>query len=272
MATASPELLDRFRKFDDGVARDAPDLVSLVKEVDPALEALDLVGHQAYVALVLDTSQTMMPLYESGEIDHLTKRLAALASRLTPTGKIELFAFHQLLGGFVGSFSLTELPDFGPGFRFTRMKRRCLPNMAGTADVVRHYYGRQRRSENEPVPVLTLALTNAAIIDVPRSRLYFKKFEDLAFFEQLIGVGQTDHAKLEQLNRPERGRRIDNAGYVGFRRMFSTYSDQELMGGALNEYPRYVRRAQQLGIVAPSVSTNFGSAARPPRPSNGLHW
>ena len=77
------------------IEREAPRLVSLVKQAAVSLEKAGLADHRAKVCLCLDISGSMRALYKSGAVQAFADRILALACRFDDDGEIDVFLFGE---------------------------------------------------------------------------------------------------------------------------------------------------------------------------------
>jgi hypothetical protein len=77
------------------LTRKASHIMRLAEIAQQILDEVDLPNHHAKVALCLDISATMAPLYEAGNIQRLIERILALGCRLDDNGTVDIFLFGK---------------------------------------------------------------------------------------------------------------------------------------------------------------------------------
>ena len=235
----------------------SPELLQLVGTAGVSLRKRGLDEHTARVALVLDISGSMAPLYRSGAVQRLAERVLALALRFDDDGVVDVFLFgkevHQPAG-----LQLAGHEGYVAGvLRDHRLEHDTRYGAAMTA-VRKHYFGAsQARTEPfpQPVPVYVLFLTDGAPSDkaVATRQVRASSFEPV--FWQFIGIGAPrEFSYLQRLDDLD-GRYTDNADFfsVTERDLLgrTAISDTELYDRLVNEYPGWLRRARDGHLLLP---------------------
>lgn len=146
-------------------AREAPQLVDLVKKASVSLQKRGLDDHTARVAVCLDISGSMHGLYRSGKVQALLERVLALALRFDDDGAVDVFTFgvdgHEagtLDLSTVGGYTQKAAARLEGGTRYAKAMRL----------VRRHYFGSdEARSTplSARVPVYCMFVTDGETSD-----------------------------------------------------------------------------------------------------------
>ncbi len=91
----------------DTLGAQAPELVSLAKKAQFNLSKHGLEGQAAKVALCLDHSGSMRPVYASGQMQALAERVLALSTQLDDDGSIDVF-FFDTDAVYAGEIGVTD--------------------------------------------------------------------------------------------------------------------------------------------------------------------
>ncbi|SFM73894.1 VWA domain-containing protein [Rugamonas rubra] len=247
------------------VAREAPQLVSLLKHAGVSLRKVGLQQHRARVALVLDISGSMSGLYRQGLVQRFAERILALGCQFDDDGAIDVFLFgaqvHQPVPMGLGNASnyvqgvLAAHPLEGD----TRYGRA----MAG---VRRHYFpdadgGERSRPVKAALPVYVMFVTDGGTSDQALSEKQLRWASREPIFWQFMGIGKgrksrskrlaafadSDFPFLEKLDELD-GRLIDNANYFSVASP-DEHADDELYDLLMTEYPGWLKLARQNGLL-----------------------
>lgn len=250
--------------------------------VDPLLARHALSGHRAKVALIMDWSGSMRQLYETGDIQELVNRFAALAHRFDDDGQIDLFAYHSA-GNYIGQFSALDCAE-GCVSMEDRI-RAVMGGFGGTnyAEGIKAFrkqaFGNSNtRSapKNEELPWYVGFITDGQ--DQGSIRECVAQFQSLSFepaFVQCIALGadydSREGAKnggffssvfgsrnsagvpnefefLARLDSNVPNRYLDNANF--FATSYPAHlADKEFFDRMMGEYPAWLRNAKNKGLV-----------------------
>lgn len=247
------------------VAREAPQLVSLVKQAGVSLEKAGLSSHRAKVCLCLDISGSMGALYRKGLVQAFAERILALACQFDDDGEIDVFLFgkqvHQphAMGlsnwnGYVGQV-IQQHPlegDTRYGSAMEAIRRFYFPDAAG---------GARSSPHKAALPVYVMFVTDGSTSDkaATEKQLRWSSLEPV--FWQFMGIGQgrksknkllaafqnSDFPFLESLDELP-GRLIDNASYFSVSAP-DEYSDTALYDLLMTEYPGWLKLAAGHGLL-----------------------
>jgi uncharacterized protein YegL len=236
----------------DKLEKQAPGLVSLAKKAQFNLSKRDLTGHVAKVAICLDYSGSMRPLYKSGQVQALAERVLALATQLDDDGAVDVFCFDS---GAAYLGELTPADYIGGVDRLTAGRRMGTTNYAAAMQLVRKHYATGRRSllrkerAAAEMPAYVIFVTDGA----PDSRTAATKqlvesSRTDAIFWQFMGVGNGPFDYLRRLDESVPGRLIDNANFFEASDIASV-PDQRLFDQMLAEYPGWLPQARAHGLL-----------------------
>jgi len=247
------------------VAREAPQLVSLVKQAGVSLEKVGLSSHRARVCLCLDISGSMSALYRKGLVQAFAERILALACQFDDDGEIDVFLFgkrvHQPLAmglsncdGYIGQV-LQQHPlegDTRYGSAMEAIRRFYFPDAAG---------GARSSPHKAALPVYVMFVTDGSTSDkaTTEKQLRWSSLEPI--FWQFMGIGQgrksknklltafqnSDFPLLESLDELP-GRLIDNASYFSVSAP-DEHADAALYDLLMAEYPGWLKLAAGHGLL-----------------------
>ena len=230
-----------------------PELVSLVKKVQVSLEKKNLLTDRAKVALVLDISASMDPLYKAKAIDHLVQRVMALGYRFDDNGAIDVFLF----GANAQYWNEVGVDDYRSMVK-TMLDAVPLEGStyyANAMSMVRNHYADQ--DDWGRIPVYVMFVTDGDTFDKELSERHIRESSREAIFWQfmaigkrrsgLFGRGSTGFDFLERLDTMP-GRMVDNAGFMLVADPRQP-SDESLFEDLMKEYPGWLRAAQAKGIL-----------------------
>lgn len=247
------------------VAREAPQLVNLVKQAGVSLEKAGLSSHRAKVCLCLDISGSMGVLYRKGLVQAFAERILALACQFDDDGEIDVFLFgkkvHQpeAMGlhnwdGYIGRI-IHQNPlegDTRYGSAMEAIRRFYFPDAAG---------GARNQPHKAALPVYVMFVTDGSTSDkaVTGQQLRWSSMEPI--FWQFMGIGKgrkskskllsaffdSDFPFLESLDQLP-GRLIDNASYFSVSAP-DEHSDTALYDLLMTEYPGWLKLAAGHGLL-----------------------
>ncbi|MFC9974838.1 VWA domain-containing protein [Spirillospora sp. NPDC127200] len=233
----------------------APALLDLTKKAAVALEKRGLGEHTARVALCLDISISMRPLYDQGKIQRLAERVLALGARFDDDARIEVFLFAQ------SAYRADSLsPDNHSGYIAAMVERYGLRGgtMYGAAmREIREYYfggGGTRKRKNlytADVPVYVMFVTDGGTFDkhVTTGQVVSSSHEPL--FWQFIAISpDPDDPQFAILRKLDdmKGRFLDNADFFTVADP-TQISDEELFDLMTAEYPNWLGQARAKGLL-----------------------
>lgn len=242
-------ILTKAVRLEKELSRQAPKLVSLAKSAGVALERRGLGEHRAKVCLVLDVSGSMNGLYKRGVVQQIADRLLALACWLDDDRSVDVFLFDNraidagpiTLENFEGQIAaLVTKHKLGGGTAYS-------PVM----NLVRLFYGyggeRQGPAPAAELPVYVMFVTDGGCTDRPATEPTVRTAAFEPIFWQFVGVGGGRFEFLEKLD-DLKGRFVDNADF-GEIKDPSKLSDEEMYERLMKEYPDWVGKARDQGLL-----------------------
>ena len=245
------------------VEQQAPEMVDLYKKTTLCLDKVNLNGHQAQVAIVLDISGSMSGLYQSGKVQELVKKVLALGLRFDIDGAIDVFAFgvHSYE---VGTYTLDNYQACVTNV----LNNHALESGTRYAQALKMIHNKYRDSKD---PVYVAFFTDGEtsepeaaereIIEMSKAPI-FTQFvaigQDIApgeasapkkkgFFGGLFSAFETDFKFLAKLDTLP-GRHNDNAGFFAIKDP-GTVTDEKLLDLLMSEYPSWVKAAKAANIL-----------------------
>lgn len=245
----------RKKKTVDLQKRD-PELGRSAEQALVSLEKKGQGGLRAKVALVLDISGSMDPLYRRGSMDDLVRRLVALGFQVDDDGDIDVFLF----GKNAYYFGTVQEGNYKS---FTTDMRRQYSLEGGTMygeafELVRSHY----RGRTEGLPCLVLFVTDGGTQDVKKSETQIVEAAREPIFWQFVAIGEHGDVKLDfKSKRLPRGfdflqylddmpgRVVDNASFFAVADPRSI-PDNELYDKMFEEFPDWLKAAKAQGILS----------------------
>lgn len=233
-------------------------LVHLKKKATISLEKAKLINQRAKVALVLDYSGSMRPLFKDGTVQRASERLLALASQFDDDGCIEVFLFHHEAYE-VGSLCENNFFDFidkeiyhNKKYKFGRTE------YAGAMKkVVLQYFPQIKDSSNDNFivpktmlinePIFVIFITDGNNSDKRNATKLMKESSKLGIFWQFVGIGDEEFAFLQKLD-DLKGRVLDNANFFHLNDL-EKISDEDLYDRLLIEFPGWIKEAKEAGLI-----------------------
>jgi hypothetical protein len=229
----------------DKLATAAPELVSLRKEVDDAVEAAALdPNHKAKVALCIDYSYSMSGAFASKLVQRVAEKVLVLGTRFDDDGDIDIFFFGDK-GWRAGTLDLSNYK--GGIDRLTSGKSMGSTNMSsGFAECRKAFSGRRRfgRMKRPEFPGYVLVLSDGSAeplwwecVGIPAGRR-FPFFEAVDDPIKVLADPSTD-SLAKRAADILKNRSIDNA------HTFAGDPDHpNLFNWMLAEYPGWVKETQ----------------------------
>lgn len=247
----------------DKVQAEAPELLSLAKHANEALQVRQLNGQKAKVALVLDFSGSMRNEYSNGSMQRLAEKVLALGTQLDDDGAIDLFVFDTT-AKYLGEVTLKDYK--GSIDRLTRGRHMGTTAYDKAFDLVVDHYGfapakksglgglfRKNTQAFEPLrtpanePVFVVFLTDGAPDNKPAAVEAITRASYAPIFWQFLSIGRESIPFLEKLDDLD-GRYIDNADYKPVGNV-DKLTDVQLFEKLLDEYPGWVKEEKTRGQI-----------------------
>lgn len=258
------------------IEREAPQLVSLVKQAKVSLAKAGLSQHTAKVALCLDVSGSMSNLYKTGAVQALAQRVLALGCRFDDDGEIDIFIFAdqaKYVGGLnIGNFktalaNVDEGGGVGYGTDYAEAiqlienhyfggKAPIASSIASGANRLASWINKSLGQQGRPsssgesgaIPVYVMFLTDGDTSGQEKVREAMRRVSHRPMFWQFMAIGSPGQfGFLNELDTMT-GRYVDNANFfcVGSP---SEHSDEKLFDLLMGEYPQWVKEAGKRGLI-----------------------
>lgn len=250
--------------LDKRIAREAPQLVSLVKQAGVSLQKVGLDQHRAKVALVLDISGSMGALYRRGLVQQFADRILALGCSFDDDGAIDVFLF----GAEVHQPAPMTIRNAGD---YVKRVIAAHPLEGDTRygraiEAVRRFYFPDASSaaRTEPlaaaIPVYVMFVTDGSTSDKALTEKQLRLASREPIFWQFMGIGkgrksksklfaasESDFPFLEKLDELD-GRYVDNANYFSVASP-DEHTDAVLYDLLMAEYPAWLALARQGALL-----------------------
>jgi hypothetical protein len=216
-------------------------IVDLSKKAQFAANQHGIEGQRAQVALVLDISLSMNALYKSGVVQRVIERILGLAMALDDDGQVAVLLFGTNAYS-LPPVTLDEIEGYVERVILSQYKIREATNYAPPLRLLRDQY-----PVPQPAPVFVIFLTDGANADKPATAEVLRELSRQPVFVQFVGIGKEDFPFLHKLDELP-GRLIDNAGFMHVNDI-DTLKDAELYDRLLNEFPEWLKKAREQGVL-----------------------
>lgn len=237
-----------------------PRILGLTQKLEASLKKVNLWKHRAKVALCLDVSDSMNPLYDAGKIQRFAEKILALGCQFDDNGSIDIFLFAGNAQS-VGSMNLENFHNFVNGARHRYNGRNG--TMYGEAmKLIREFYFPSQKPwfyqwfhapEQNPkpqcvdCPVYVMFVTDGATFDKPEAEQQLKWSSYQPIFWEFMAIGRGIFTFLEQLDNIG-DRYLDNADFFNLDDP-EHLSDEDLYDLLMTEYPQWVTLARQKNLL-----------------------
>lgn len=206
------------------------------------LEKPELSNLKSRVALVLDYSGSMNPLYRNGTVQSVVERILPIAMQFDDNAELDLWIFengYKRLGG------ITKENFYG----YVKNEIMAKYSMGGTnyAPVMKDVAKKYIDEEPASLPNYVIYITDGDNSDKTTTTNFMKDISKEPIFWQFVGIGNDSFAFLEKLDDMG-GRYIDNADFFRIKDI-NKVSDKELYNNLLNEYPEWLKLVKSKGMI-----------------------
>jgi hypothetical protein len=234
------------------VAATSPQLLWLTKQAAVSLAKRGLDTHTARVALCLDISRSMEDHYRRGRVQALAERVLALGMRFDDDERVDVFLFGKKAYDS-GPLALANVHGYVSRAVKPRKLEWSTQYGAAMQLVRRRYFGSdapRRAPIAGPTPVYVMFVTDGEPDDrdVAVEQLRSSSYEPI--FWQFMAVGGGRFAFLEELDDLD-GRYLDNADFFSVPSP-TAIADEQLFELMTAEYPAWLHRARQAGMLPPT--------------------
>ncbi len=209
----------------------------LKQKCDTAVENAGLGKQKARVALALDISVSMRPLFNKGAVQRVCERLLALGMEFDDDASVDVFLFgnHDYE---VGELTEANVEGFVEQDILGKHRLEGKTNYAG---VMRRIVKKYTSEYGKPAYVLFLADGNNH--DEAEAEEAIIEASEAPIFWQFVGIGQQKFEFLEKLDDIP-NRQIDNADFFPLNDL-DKISDEELYKKMLTEFPGWLEEAKR---------------------------
>ena len=235
-----------------------------------ALTKQGLGGRQARVALALDASGSMRPLYKKGTVGRVVERIAAVAASLDDDGTLDVWSYAtetlalpplqvDYLAEWISLYVRQRKATTGQGGADATLAREAAARAAGWPIPDWESIGGQNEEQKvmatiierfsqapSPPPVLVLVLTDGGLYRDKAIADLLRQASRLPIFWQFVGVGRARYGILEKLDTLS-GRIVDNAGFFAVDDL-DEVDDAALYERLLSQFPAWLTAARAAGI------------------------
>lgn len=267
-ATAAPAtsaVVQAKLNLEKRVEREAPQLVSLVKQAGVSLQKVGLLEHRAKVCLCLDISGSMGRLYKEGLVQRFAERILALGCKFDDDGEIDVFLFGKNVH-HPAPMALSNCNTY-VAQAITRHPLEGDTRYGAAMQAIRAFYfpdargGERTRPIAAELPVYVMFVTDGGTSDQATTEKQLRWASHEPIFWQFMGIGKgrkskskflaafadSDFPFLEKLDELG-GRLVDNANYFSVSSP-DEHSDAELYDLLMTEYPGWLKLARGNGLL-----------------------
>ncbi len=250
---------------------EAPELVASAEKARIALKEVDLMEHEAHVALCIDISGTMHSLFASGKIQAFAERILVMGSYFDQDAVIDIFLFgdeayyagqmntHNFKG-FIAEAWRKYITVYGTyyGKALKKIRQFYIPEHHGEAV--------SSVGEAAKEPIYAMFVTDGFTADEKETveQLVWSSYEPI--FWQFMAIGKSkddfggggfwdwvnkpfaqDFSFLKKLDNLS-NRLVDNANFFNVSKDLSI-EDEELYRKMMVEYPMWLKEAKEKQII-----------------------
>lgn len=208
---------------------------------------INLGGHRARVAICLDYSGSMRPLYRSGAVQQTLTRIIPIGLQFDDNGEVDVWLFH---GGYKRIDEGMSVENFSSYVNNIVDKSGERYGSTSYAPVLRDVYRKYVTEEPNQMPAFVIFLTDGANDDKRNTDDIVRKTSEANIFIQFIGQDESRHERFTYLRKLDdlTGRNIDNTGFFDVANL-NDLSDEELYNKLLEQYITWLSDAKKLGII-----------------------
>ena len=189
--------------------------------------------HRAKVAVVVDYSGSMRPLYKDGSVQRTLSRLVPLGLRFDDNGEVDVWLFH-------GGFKRLEGMDLSNFDRYVSdVIDRSGERFGSTsyAPVINDLLKKYVREEPSSMPSYVIFITDGANDDKRRTDEVIRESSKYNVFIQFVGLDVYKTEKFVYLRKLDdlTGRVCDNTGFFDTNN-FDNMTDDDLYNALLEQY------------------------------------
>ena len=237
----------------DKIAEDAPKLISLVKPLKVQIEKRNLQDVVARVALVMDISGSMGPVYENGTVQKIVNKILPVALQFNG-GELD-FWFYGKICERRPAVNLKNYRRAVPLDWLNLMQKLGYVNNEPV--VMREVIAEYKSSD---LPVYVVFVTDGDITFEQEIKDTLTQAAQLPIFWQFVGVHGKNYGVLEDIDTMT-GRYVDNANFFALDN-FRRVSNDELYSRLFNEFPDWLRACKSNGILGGSARSQRSTSKK----------
>ncbi|MEM6299990.1 MAG: VWA domain-containing protein, partial [Bacteroidota bacterium] len=245
-------------------------------QLPKVLDEYALSQHRAQVALCLDVSATMHPLYASGKMQAFAEKILALGVFFDENDEIDVFLFGDETH-YVGEMNLENFKDFIPTAKqkfisvgateydkvFRKVRKFYFPDAADGP--------RTEPLKSDGLPVYVMFVSDGTTLEeeATEKQLAYSTYEPIFWQFMALGKGKDDAGTgvwgwinrafaqdfsfFQRLDDLAVGSKIDNSDFFNIPDL-NALDDQKLYQLMMNEYPEWLELATKAGILTTNES------------------
>ena len=215
-------------------------IIDLSKKSRVCLDKKNLSDIKANVALVLDVSKSMYPLYKNGTIQDTINRILGLAINFDEHESIDAYVFgtqaHEL-----SPVTINDINEYVDREIISKHKINQATNYVSAIKLLQgKYFGIKK-------PTYVIFITDGDDSNKKETKLWMVQICKEPIFWQFVGIGKENFKFLNNLDELE-GRSVDNAGFMHVNDL-NLISDEQLYDRLLNEFPKWLNIVKSKGIL-----------------------
>ncbi|ARU56426.1 von Willebrand factor type A metal sensing stress response protein [Oleiphilus messinensis] len=211
-------------------------IIDLSKLAAKELADKNLSGVNANVAVVLDVSKSMHPLYKDGTVQNTLDRLLALAMKIDDDQQIDAYVFGTTACA-LNPLTLDDVEGYVEREIVAKHKINQATKYATAIELIQKQYFGQKK------PTFVIFITDGDNSDKAETKRWLVQICREPIFWQFVGIGKEEFKFLTRLDDLP-GRAIDNAGFMHVNDL-TQISDSELYSRLLGEFPQWHEEIQR---------------------------
>lgn len=231
-----------------------PSIINLAKTIHNLLPLYNLENHTADVALIIDFSVSMTPVFKNGFIQKITDRLMAAGILFDDNASIDVFLFDhrtQYLGEITVKNFENKIAEWEQQYKLGHDTKYG----GAIKEVMEFYFQTTKKPEQAPLrdkPVYAFFVTDGDATDKQLTTRLMREVSYYPIFWQFVGVHTGMFSSFAYLERLDdlKDRCIDNADFFEInKKEINSMTDKELLDRMFNEYPSWLKMAKQYELI-----------------------
>lgn len=201
----------------------------------------DLKDMKSRVALVLDFSASMRPIFNDGTVQAVIERIMPIAHQFDDDGELDFWIFEN---GFKRMETININNFYGIAKKILAENRMGDTKYAPVMQDVLKKYTEEDRCY---LPAYIFFITDGDNFDKSATERVIVDTCEEPVFWQFIGLGDDSMDFLENLD-DMKGRKVDSVDFFRLNRP-NHVTDETLYAKCFDEYPKWIQDARKRGIV-----------------------